>query len=234
MEDNLMLIDRVHSGDRKAYEILCRENMNLVRSIALRFSGRGCELCDLIQIGCVGLLKAISGFDTSRGLKFSTYAVPVICGEIKRFLRDDGMIHISRGLKEKKYRAAVAEEQLRKTLCREPTVSEIAEKSGICVPELMEAYNACRGVDSYDRPVDDEEFSMQFSDNSVNEDVLIDRITVKQLLDGLSERERRVVVMRYMEGKTQGQIAKAIGVSQVHISRIEKGALLRMRAMVTE
>lgn len=235
MERNLMLIDRVQNGDRDACEILCSENMNLVRSIALRFTGRGTELCDLVQIGSVGLLKAIFAFDTTRGLKFSTYAVPVICGEIKRFLRDDGMIHVSRGLKEKKIRASMIEENLRKKLCREPTVSEVAKECGIPVAELVEAYNACRSVDSYDRPFDsDEDFSMQLSDNSQNEDILIDRITARQLMAALTERERNVIAMRYLEGKTQEETAKAIGVSQVHVSRIEKGALLKMRVMAEE
>ena len=140
MDRNLMLISRAREGDREAADCICRENMRLVQSIAARFIGRGTELSDLVQIGSVGLWKAVRGFDLSRGLKFSTYAVPMITGEIKRFLRDDGLVKVSRGLKERRLRALGVEEELRRSLSREPTVSEIAAKCGITVGELVEAF----------------------------------------------------------------------------------------------
>ena len=235
MDHNLMLIERVQQGDSAACELFCSENMNLVKSIALRFRGRGCEMCDLVQIGSVGLMKAIKSFDTTRGLKFSTYAVPVILCEIKRFLRDDGMIHVSRGLKEKKMRASLCEEHLRKTLGREPTLSEISAECGISISEIAEAYSATRAVDSYDRPTDSgDDFSMQIIDNSQSEDTVLEKIALNQLLSQLNEREHKVIILRYMEGKTQEEAAKIVGVSQVHISRIERSALNNLRTLASE
>lgn len=235
MDKNLMLIDRVQKGDADAKEELCRENMRLVQSIAARFSGRGTELCDLVQIGCIGLIKAISGFDISRGLKFSTYAVPMITGEIKRFLRDDGLIHISRGLKERSRAAMLAEEELRRAYGREPTVSEVAARCGVTVAELMEAYEACAPVDSIDRPAEDSVDAIEkISTQKEYEDTVINRILTAELLQGLSPRERQIIALRYFEDKTQSETAGIIGVSQVHISRLEKAALIKLRAMAAD
>lgn len=234
MDRNLTLIARAHEGDPQAKEELCRENMRLVQSIAARFSGRGAELCDLIQIGCIGLMKAIAGFDISRGLKFSTYAVPMITGEIKRFLRDDGMIHVSRGLKERRRAAMSAEEELRRKLAREPTVSEVACKCGLTVGELMEAYEACAPVESIDLPAGDSVCAAEKIGGAPAEDEVINRILTAQLLSQLDEREKQVITMRYFGEKTQRETARAIGVSQVHISRIERSALVKLRAMAAE
>lgn len=230
MDRNLMLISRAKEGDRDAAQAICGENMRLVRSIAARFAGRGTEMCDLVQIGSVGLWKAVLGFDLSRGLKFSTYAVPVITGEIKRFLRDDGMLRVSRGLKERRLRAVCAEEELRVSLAREPTLSEIAQKCGITPGELVEAYEACTPVGSIDsftalggEPAD-----------TARQQKAENRVLAAQLLAKLEPRERTVILLRYCAEKTQSDIAKRIGVSQVHISRIERQALKKMRAELSE
>ena len=234
MDRNLTLIARAHEGDSQAKEELCRENMRLVQSIAARFSGRGAELCDLIQIGCIGLVKAISGFDLSRGLKFSTYAVPMITGEIKRFLRDDGIIHVSRGLKERRRAAMSAEEELRRRLGREPTVSEVAYECGLTVGELMEAYEACAPIESIDLPAEDSVCTAEKIGSKTAEDEVINRVLTAQLLSHLDAREKQVIIMRYFDEKTQSETARAIGVSQVHVSRIERSALLKLRAMAAE
>ena len=231
MDRNLSLIARAHEGDREAENELCRENMGLVQSIAARFCGRGSEMCDLVQIGAIGLIKAIAGFDLSRGLKFSTYAVPMIAGEIKRYLRDDGLIRVSRGLKERRRAALSAEEELRRKLGREPSVSEVADVCKMTVGELMEAYEACAPIESMDIPGEDSVCAAEKIGTTAEEDSTVDRIMTRQLLSALEERERKVLVMRYFDEKTQSEIAASIGVSQVHVSRIERAALLKLRSM---
>ncbi len=233
MDRNTMLIERSRQGDTEALDLFCRENMRLVQSLAARFTGRGTELCDLIQIGSVGLLKAVSNFDLTRGLKFSTYAVPVITGEIKRFLRDDGIVRVSRGLKERSRLIANAEEELRRRLGREPTVSEVASKCNITVGELTEALDACTPVESIDAPADGN-VNLSERIGFSEEDRIINRITAAELLSSLSKRERQVIVMRYLEGKTQSDAAQRIGVSQVHVSRIERTALSKLRSKIAE
>ncbi|MBQ7793801.1 MAG: sigma-70 family RNA polymerase sigma factor [Clostridia bacterium] len=233
MDRNTMLIGLAQQGDDEATEILCRENMRLVQSIAARFSDRGHELCDLVQIASIGLLKAISGFDLTRGLKFSTYAVPVITGEIKRFLRDDGIIKVSRGLKERKILAKRAEEELRRQLGREPTVSEVAQKCSITVGELTEAYEACSPIESIDAPC---ETGTDLSERIgvSQEEQIVDKLTAVELLSRLPNRERQVIIMRYFEDRTQSDTARVIGVSQVHVSRLERSALEKLRAMAVQ
>ncbi|MEE0944395.1 MAG: sigma-70 family RNA polymerase sigma factor [Clostridia bacterium] len=233
MDRNIALIERSKQGDKEALDIFCRENMRLVQSLAVRFTGRGTELCDLIQIGSVGLLKAIANFDLSRGLKFSTYAVPVITGEIKRFLRDDGIIKVSRGLKERSRLIANAEEELRRHLNREPTLSEIASQCNISVGELTEALEACTLPESIDAPATD---NLDLSERIgfSEEDTIINKISMAELLSSLTDREKQVIILRYFEDKTQSQTARLVGVSQVHISRIEKAALLKLRSIAAE
>lgn len=233
MDRNIALIERSKQGDKEALDIFCRENMRLVQSIAARFTGRGTELCDLVQIGSVGLLKAISNFDLERGLKFSTYAVPVITGEIKRFLRDDGIIRVSRGLKERSRLILSAEEELRRRLGREPTLSEVALECNISVGELTEALDACNPIESIDAPAAD---NLDLSERIgfSEEDKIISKISTAELLSKLTNRERQVIMLRYFEDKTQSQTARLVGVSQVHISRIERQALLKLRAIAAE
>lgn len=233
MDRNTLLLERSKQGDSEALNLFCSENMRLVQSIAARFTGRGCELCDLIQIGSMGLLKAISNFDLSRGLKFSTYAVPVITGEIKRFLRDDGIIRVSRGLKERNRLITNAEEELRRRYGREPAVSEVAAECGITVEELTEALDACSPLESIDAPAGDN-FGLSERLGISEEDEIIGRISVQELLSGLSARERQIILLRYFEDKTQAQTARLVGVSQVHISRIERAALSKLRSIAAE
>lgn len=233
MDRNIALIERSKQGDKEALDIFCRENMRLVQSLAARFTGRGTELCDLIQIGSVGLLKAITNFDISRGLKFSTYAVPVITGEIKRFLRDDGIIRVSRGLKERSRLVLSAEEELRRRLGREPTLSEVAAECNITVGELTEALEACTLPESIDAPADDN-LGLSERIGFSEEDEIVSKISTAQLLSHLTDREKQVIILRYFEDKTQSQTARLIGVSQVHVSRIERQALLKLRSIAEE
>ncbi len=233
MDRNTMLIELSQNGDEGATETLCIENMRLVQSIAGRFIGRGQELSDLVQIASIGLLKAISAFDTKRGLKFSTYAVPVITGEIKRFLRDDGIIKVSRGLKERKAHAKLAEEELRRLFGREPTVGEVAARCNITVAELCEAYDACSPLDSIDAQ-SDSGVGIAERIGISEEDTIIDTLALKELLSKLPKRERQVIALRYLDDRTQSYTARVIGVSQVHVSRLERSALEKLRIMAQE
>lgn len=224
MNRNLTLVSLIQNGDKQAEEDLCIENLSLVKSIASRFVNCGTDENDLIQIGTFALWKAAKAFDLSRGLQFSTYAVPVIAGEIKRYLRDDGIIKISRTLKERKLRAKSAEEALRRKLYREPSISEIAQECNITITELTEALDACMPVESIEDKTDVYEKAYKSDENK-----LINKIFTEELLNSLSKRERLVIYMRYTCEKTQSEIAKKLGVSQVHISRIEKNAIVKMR-----
>ena len=236
-KDFKLLKQKADSGDSLALEKIIEENTPLVRSIVKRFSGRGAEAEDLFQIGCLGLLKAVKNFDLSFDVKFSTYAVPVIMGEIKRFLRDDGIIKVSRSIKELAQKAAAAKESLEKELGTEPTVREIAEKTGVSPEEL-----AC-ALEASARP----ESIYSTSDNGTSETAaavlkiaspenmeknITDKILVEKLLSQYSKRDRCILKWRYFSGKTQTQIAKKLGISQVQVSRIEKKLLLDMREKI--
>jgi len=231
MNENSVLLERVKKGDKKAEEKLVDNNMKLVWSIAGRFSGYGYETDDLSQIGAIGLIKAIEKFDFSFGVKFSTYAVPVIMGEIKRFLRDDGIIKISRSLKESAIKGKKCAEALRYKLGREPTIEEISKESGIKSEILLEAFDASLPVDTI-TPVDSDGKEIEFNlpPQNDSEENLINKILVKEMLDKLSKRDRQVLILRYFKGKTQEQTAKIIGVSQVHVSRIEKSAIALLKS----
>jgi len=231
MNENSVLLERVKKGDKKAEEKLVENNMKLVWSIAGRFSGYGYETDDLSQIGAIGLIKAIEKFDFSFGVKFSTYAVPVIMGEIKRFLRDDGIIKISRSLKESAIKGKKCAEALRYKLGREPTIEEISKESGIKSEILLEAFDASLPVDTI-TPVDSDGKEIEFNlpPQNDSEENLINKILVKEMLDKLSKRDRQVLILRYFKGKTQEQTAKIIGVSQVHVSRIEKSAIALLKS----
>lgn len=231
MTDNSLLLERVKHGDKKACEELVINNMKLVGSIAARFSGRDYDWEDLRQIGAIGLMKAIDKFDTSYGVKFSTYAVPVIMGEIKRFLRDDGIIKISRSIKETAAKGKKYAEILRTRLGREPTFAEISKESGICEEELVEAFDAVMPVDSITRvDTEGQENEINIADNKYTEDDILNKIFVSDMLDRLSKRERQIIILRYYRGKTQCEAAGLIGVSQVQISRIEKAAIEKLRS----
>ncbi len=233
MDRNIMLLELAKRGDANATEALCEENMKLVRSIARRFQGRGQELSDLEQIASIGLLKAIFGFEIDRGLKFSTYAVPVITGEIKRFLRDDGIIKVSRSIKEQRAHAFRVDEELRRQLGREPTVSEVATECNISPSQLLEAYDACRPPASIDAPCD---YTLSLSERigTSEEESIVNKVTARQLISKLPKREQEVIILRYFKDKTQSYTAKHIGVSQVHVSRLEHSALNKLKAMLQE
>ena len=239
MKDPLYLIQLAHMGDKKAKEELIEENTGLIWNVVKRFVGRGQELEDLFQIGSIGLLKAIDKFDFSYDVKFSTYAVPMIAGEIKRFLRDDGMIKVSRSLKEQALKARIEREHLNKALGREPTVEELANALGICTEELAIALDSSAEIESLHKIIyqgDGSEIHlMDKLESEQNEcEVLINRMVVGQMVEKLSENEKKIIVMRYYQDKTQTEIAKILGISQVQVSRMEKKILKSMRRQIDE
>ena len=233
MTDNAALITRIRDGDKQARDTLVEENMGLVHSVARRFDGRGCDREDLVQIGAIGLIKAINKFDSSFNVRFSTYAVPMIMGEIKRFLRDDGMVKVSRTLKETASKGRRARELLQLKLGREPTVAEIAAECGISEEEISEAFEAAAPPNSiYESVFSGSGKEIQLMDTLAAdscEDGVVNKVLLKELLEQLSERERLIITLRYFRGKTQAEISEIVGVSQVQISRIEKKAMERLR-----
>ena len=234
MEHTQWLIERAHQGDKAAREQLVEENLGLVFTIVKRFAGRGTELEDLFQIGSIGLIKAIDHFDLSCDVKFSTYAVPMITGEIKRFLRDDGMLKVSRSLKENAHRAAAAREELEKMLGREPTLEELAQEVGISREEIVLAMEAAADVESLHKPVYQGDGTAIYLEDRIEEkenvnDKILDRMVLHQVMNRLEPEEQFLIVMRYFKDKTQSQVAEMMGRTQVQISRMEKKILKKMR-----
>ncbi len=229
------LIVRSQQGDRQAGEQLVVDNAGLIWSVARRYFGRGVDPDDLYQLGCVGFLKAVAGFDTQYGTQFSTYAVPKIAGEIRRFLRDDGAVKVSRGLKERAATVKMARQRLTGELGREPTLSEIAEQVGFTVEEIAMAETATSAAESIQRETGEDGFTLEavLTDGS-QEDQLIERIALREAIAKLPERERMVVVLRFFRGLTQEKTAAIVGVSQVQVSRIEKKALTHLRETILE
>ncbi len=224
------LIARSQAGDREASELLVTENAGLIWSIAKRFLGRGTEAEDLYQLGCLGFLKAVEGFDLCYGTQFSTYAVPKISGEIRRFLRDDGAIKVSRSLKEKAGAVRLMRSRLSNALDREPTVQELAEQTGISVEDIVLAEAATREVESIHRAVGEEGFTLEnVLASSDTEEGMLEKIALRQAISELPDREKQVISLRYYHGLTQDRAAKVLGVSQVQISRIEKKAIGMLR-----
>lgn len=234
MEDTIYLIQQSHMGDKEAREKLVENNMGLVWSIVRRFMGRGYDAEDLFQIGSIGLLKAIDKFDLSMDVKLSTYAVPLITGEIKRFLRDDGMIKVSRQIKENSWKIRKTAEKISNREGREATVEEIANEAGIAREEIALALEASMEVESIYRPVTNTEGKeMHLIDKIIEEknytEQCINSIVVKQLIDSLESKEAELIKLRYFEDKTQNEIAKILGMNQVQVSRLEKKILLKLR-----
>lgn len=228
------LIERAHRDDKEARDKLILDNMGLVWSIVRRFEGRGVDREDLFQIGSIGLIKAVDKFDVSFGVMFSTYAVPLITGEIKRFLRDDGMLKVSRSIKETAYKAYRMKEELERSLRREPGLSEIAQALGIAVEELAEAIDASADIDSLHKVIYQGDGSeILLMDRVVDDDNGIDRLTDEMTLDELLTRlegdEKRLIYMRYYQERTQSDVASVLGISQVQVSRLEKKILMKMR-----
>ncbi|MBQ4283245.1 MAG: RNA polymerase sporulation sigma factor SigF [Lachnospira sp.] len=236
MDHTKELIERAHNGDKDAREQLVLENMGLIWSIVRRFAGRGYEQEDLFQIGSIGLIKAIDKFDMAFDVRFSTYAVPMIAGEIKRFLRDDGMIKVSRSLKEIAYKAYLAKEQMEKEMKREPTLKEIAAVIEVSEEDLIQAMDASAEIESLHKIIyqgDGSDISLMDKlqqEGDVSEDIT-NRLMVEQMLNCLESKEKQIIYMRYYLDKTQTEIATELGVSQVQVSRMEKKILQKMARM---
>lgn len=238
MENNtLSLIKKAKEGDKEAEEKLVNSNIGLVWSVARKFNNRGYELEDIFQIGCIGILKAIKNFDESFNVKFSTYAVPLVVGEIKRFLRDDGMVKVSRSLKENAWKAKRTAEQLMKEYGREPTLEEISQVTEIAVEDIVTALEANEEVESIYKSVyqnDGSEIFLvdQIAQTSNKHEEMLNHMLLEQLLEGLQEEEKVLIQMRYFQEKTQVEVAKRMGISQVQVSRMEKKILIRMRTEI--
>ena len=236
MDHTIALIKKSHDGDKEARERLVEENIGLIWCVVKRFHGRGAEAEDLFQIGSIGLLKAIDKYDLSYDVKFSTYAVPMISGEIKRFLRDDGMIKVSRSLKELSYKSFQAREELTGKLGREPTLEELADKMQVEKEELVQAMEAGGEVESLYRPIHQKEGSEirlvdKLEEKEQKEERILDTMLLKQLLETLESQDRQLIYLRYFADKTQADVGKILGISQVQVSRMEKKIIENLRKM---
>lgn len=234
MDDILALLGRVHQGDKEARDILVEKNMGLVHSIARRFQNRGVEMEDLVQIGSIGLLKAIDKFDLTYEVRFSTYAVPMITGEIKRFLRDDGMVKVSRSLKEEAARIYAVREVFMGAQGREPTLEELTEELQLTREEVILAMESAAQIESLQKTIyqsDGSDIALEdklpFEKNQQEE--VLDRMLLEQMLGSLNTEERELIYLRFFKERTQSNIAKKMGMSQVQVSRMEKKILRRMR-----
>ena len=228
------LILRIKRGDQTAREEYIKGNLRLVLSIIQRFSSSSENVDDLFQIGCIGLMKAIDNFDLSQGVKFSTYAVPMIIGEIRRYLRDNNSIRVSRSLRDIAYKALYAKDMLQKTMDREPTIDEIAMESGIPREEILNALDAIQAPMSLYEPVYSDSGDVlylmdQVSDKKNREENWVEDLSIKEAMDKLGEREQRIIEMRFFQGKTQMEVADEIHISQAQVSRLEKNALKSMK-----
>lgn len=236
-EDLSTRLEAAKQGDIEARDRLLEENIGLVHSIVRRFVGRGYEAEDLFQLGCIGLVKAIHKFDTSFNVQFSTYAVPMIMGEIKRFIRDDGIIKVSRSIKELGIKALSLREKIIKETNNEPTIKELSKKLNVSPEEVAMALEAGIKPESINAPSsenNDKSLGEKIESKENCEDTVINRVLVQELLTLLDERERKIIILRYFKQKTQSEIAKQLGISQVQVSRIEKKVLTAMRERLSE
>ena len=227
------LIRHSQLGDASAKETLIHENTGLIWSVARRFQGRGTEMDDLYQLGCLGFLKAVDGFDLEYGTQFSTYAVPKIAGEIRRFLRDDGTIKVSRSLKEQASAIRIVRSQLTSALGRDPTIQEISRQMDLTPEEIALAETATAATESIHRETGEEGFSLEniLSDTD-SEDRIVEKLALNQAISKLPEREALVIKLRYFHALTQQRVAAVLDVSQVQVSRIEKKALQHLRELL--
>jgi len=227
------LIQRSQSGDSAATEILVEENSGLIWAVAKRFMGRGIEADDLFQLGCLGFLKAVEGFDLGYGTQFSTYAVPKISGEIRRFIRDDGTIKVSRSLKERAITIKSVRNRLTVALGREPTIQEISRQTGISPEDIAIAETATAATESIQKETGEEGFSLEnVLTDTETEEMLVEKIALRQAITVLPEREKLVIQLRYYHSLTQQRVAMVMGISQVQVSRIEKKALAMLRNLM--
>ncbi len=234
MDETMELIRKAHQGDKEARDRLVLDNMGLVWSIVRRFQGRGYDPEDLFQIGSIGLMKAIDKFDLSFDVRFSTYAVPMITGEIKRFLRDDGLIKVSRSIKEMGLRVKMVRESLCASLGREPTLEEIAAEVGASKEDVAVSIEAGAEVESLYKTVNqNDENSLclmdKIEDKNEQQEKLLNHMVLEELIGALGEKEREIIVRRYYNNQTQTQVAQALSISQVQVSRLEKKILKQMR-----
>ena len=237
MDRTTTLIEKSHQGDEEARAQLVQENAGLVWCVVKRFLHRGAEAEDLFQIGNIGLLKAIDKFDLSYEVKFSTYAVPMISGEIKRFLRDDGMIKVSRSLKELAYKSCACRERLQEAWGREPTITEIASELKVETEELLMAMDASSEIESLHKPIYQKEgqelrLMDKLPEQEEQEDRILDHMLLQKLLTYLDKEERRLIYLRYFANQTQSQVGKELGISQVQVSRMEKKILKNLRERI--
>ena len=233
-EEKEELFRRIKEGDEEARELYIKGNLRLVLSVIKRFSNSSENMDDLFQIGCIGLIKAIDNFDTTLNVKFSTYAVPMIIGEIRRYLRDNNSIRVSRSLRDIAYRAIYAKETYMKTNLREPTIAEIASEIGINKEMIVYAMDAIQNPVSLFEPVytegGDTLYVMdQISDKKNKEETSVENLSLREAINRLNKRERHIIDLRFYEGKTQMEVAQEIGISQAQVSRLEKNALKTMR-----
>jgi len=232
------LFSRIEEGDRDAREQYIEGNLRLVLSVIKRFSSSNENVDDLFQIGCIGLIKAIDNFDSSLNVKFSTYAVPMIIGEIRRFLRDNNSIRVSRSLKDTAYKAIYAKENLTRRNLKEPTINEIATEIGISKEDIVYALDAIQNPMSLYEPIftdgGDTLYVMdQISDKKNREETWVEHLSLSEAMKRLDEREHEIITLRFFEGKTQMEVADIIGISQAQVSRLEKNALRVMKNYLT-
>ena len=233
-EEKKTLFDRIQKGDTDAREKFIKGNLRLVLSIIQRFSNTGENIDDLFQIGCIGLMKSIDHFDVTMNVKLSTYAVPMIIGEVRRYLRDNNSIRVSRSVRDTAYKAIYAKEAMMKESEKEPTIEEVAQKIGIKAENIVLALDAIQNPVSLYEPVygdgtDTLHIMDQISDKKNKEDSWIEKISLKAAIDHLSDREHKIIKLRYFEGKTQMEVAEEICISQAQVSRLEKKALSSMK-----
>ncbi|SCG83219.1 RNA polymerase sigma-G factor [Proteiniborus sp. DW1] len=231
------LFDRIHAGDMSAREEFVKGNLRLVLSVIQRFSKRGEHVDDLFQVGCIGLIKAIDNFDLSQNVRFSTYAVPMIIGEIRRYLRDNNSIRVSRSLRDIAYKALQARDHLVNKNSKEPTITEIAEALGLPKEEVVFALDAIQDPISLFEPIyhdsGDAIFVMdQVSDEKSEDETWLEEIALREAIRKLNDREKLILNLRFYEGKTQMEVAEEIGISQAQVSRLEKTALKHMRKLI--
>ncbi len=235
MEEAISLLRSAQNGDREAAGRMIEENAGLIWSIARRYFGRGVEPDDLYQLGCLGFLKAIDGFDEGYGTQFSTYAVPKISGEIRRFIRDDGVVKVSRSIKERAVIIRTARKDLEQELGRDPTVSEVALRTGITPEDIAIAETATIPTESLQQETGEEGFSLeQVLGDWTQEEKLVEHVALRQAIERRPERERQVVFLRFYHGLTQDRVSRILQVSQVQVSRLERRAVKRLRELMEQ
>jgi len=233
MSDLRQLIARSQAGEEAATQVLIEENSGLIWSVSRRFLGRGADPDDLYQLGCLGFLKAVEGFDLEYGTQFSTYAVPKIAGEIRRFLRDDGAVKVSRSIKEQSATIKATRHRLMTALGREPTIQEISRQTGLSPEEIAFAETATSATESIQKESGEDGFSLEnILTDTESEERMLEKIALRQAVDALPQREQTVIRLRYFHALTQQRVAKVMDISQVQVSRIEKKAITLLRELL--